>query len=51
MRIYLDIDDNQIISGVKFKPFGCGATIATSSMTTKLVKGKSIRDPGICRRN
>ena len=42
MRIYLDIDENQIIRDVKFKTFGCGAAIATSSMATELVKGKSI---------
>ena len=32
MRIYLDIDENQIIRDVKFKTFGCGAAVATSSM-------------------
>ena len=42
MRIYLDIDENQIIQDVKFKTFGCGAAVATSSMATELVKGKSI---------
>ena len=44
MRIYLDIDENQIIRDVKFKTFGCGAAIATSSMATELVKGKNIRE-------
>ena len=44
MRIYLDIDDDQIIQDVKFKTFGCGAAVATSSMATELVKGKSIYD-------
>ena len=44
MRIYLDIDDNQIIRDVKFKTFGCGAAVATSSMATEMVKGKSIRE-------
>ena len=41
MRIYLDIDENQIIRDVKFKTFGCGAAVATSSMATELVKGKN----------
>ena len=34
LSIYLDIDDNQIIRDVKFKTFGCGAAVATSSMAT-----------------
>ena len=42
MRIYLDIDENQVIQDVKFKTFGCGAAVATSSMATELVKGKTI---------
>lgn len=45
MRIYLDIDKNtHIINDVKFKTFGCGAAIATSSMATELVKGKTIEE-------
>jgi len=44
MRIFLDIDDAGIIRDVKFKTFGCGAAVATSSMATELVKGKSIED-------
>ena len=44
MRMYLDIDDNGIIQDVKFKTFGCGAAIATSSMATELVKGKTVQE-------
>ena len=43
MRMYLDIDeDTKIIKDCKFKTFGCGAAVATSSMATELVKGKTI---------
>ena len=44
MRIYLDIDENQVIRDCKFKTFGCGAAVATSSMATELVKGKTIEE-------
>ena len=45
MRIFLDIDDEtHIIKDCKFKTFGCGAAVATSSMATELVKGKSIKE-------
>lgn len=43
MKMYLKIKDG-IIVDVKFKTFGCGAAVATSSMATELVKGKSIED-------
>ena len=42
MRMYLDIDDNGIIQDAKFKTFGCGAAVATSSMATELVKGRTV---------
>jgi len=41
MKLYLKIEDNKIVDA-KFKTFGCGAAIASSSMTTELIKGKSI---------
>ena len=44
MRMYLDIDENQIVRDAKFKTFGCGAAIATSSMATEMVKGKTIEE-------
>ena len=44
MRIYLDIDENQVIRDCKFRTFGCGAAVATSSMATELVKGKTIEE-------
>lgn len=43
MKMYIKVD-NGIISDVKFKTFGCGAAVATSSMATELIKGKSIDD-------
>ncbi|MBE5922021.1 MAG: Fe-S cluster assembly scaffold protein NifU [Lachnospiraceae bacterium] len=43
MRIYLEVDEEtKVIKDCKFKTFGCGAAVATSSMATELVKGKTI---------
>lgn len=43
MKIYLKIEHNRIVDA-RFKTFGCGAAIATSSMITDLVKGKTIEE-------
>ena len=42
MRLYIKVDDKEVITDAKFKTFGCGAAIATSSMVTDLVRGKTI---------
>ena len=42
MRIYLKIDENEVVKDVGFMTYGCGAAIATSSMATELVKGKTV---------
>lgn len=44
MRMYLDIDEGGVIQDAKFKTFGCGAAVATSSMATELVKGKTVEE-------
>lgn len=44
MKIYLKINDNQIIDDIRFETFGCAAAIATSSMVTELAKGKHIEE-------
>ena len=43
MKMYIKVE-NGIITDVKFKTFGCGAAIATSSMATELVKGKTLKE-------
>jgi nitrogen fixation NifU-like protein len=43
MRMYIKVENDTIIDA-KFKTFGCGAAIATSSMVTEMVKGKTIKE-------
>ncbi len=44
MQMFLKINDDEVVEDVKFKTFGCGAAIATSSMATELIKGKPLSE-------
>jgi len=46
MKLQIEVDDNGIITDAKFKTFGCGSAIASSSLVTEWVKGRSIEDAG-----
>ncbi|MCZ6925977.1 MAG: Fe-S cluster assembly scaffold IscU, partial [Rickettsia endosymbiont of Ixodes persulcatus] len=46
MKLQIEVDDNGIIMDAKFKTFGCGSAIASSSLVTEWVKGRSINDAG-----
>jgi nitrogen fixation protein NifU and related proteins len=43
MKIYLKVEDDRIVD-VKFQTFGCGAAIASSSMATEMIKGKTLEE-------
>ena len=44
MQMFIKVNDDGIIEDVGFKTFGCGAAVATSSMATEMIKGKSVDD-------
>ena len=44
MKMYLKINDDDVIEDVKFETFGCGSAIASSSMATELIKGKPVAE-------
>ena len=44
MKMFIKVDENEMISDVTFQTYGCGAAIATSSMATELIKGRSIEE-------
>lgn len=44
MKIYIKVDENEVITDIKFKTFGCGSAVASSSMATELIKGKTVEE-------
>jgi len=44
MRLQIEVDENNVITDAKFKTFGCGSAIASSSLATEWLKGKSVDD-------
>jgi len=44
MRIYIKVNEQGVIDDIKFRTFGCGAAIASSSMITEMVKGKTVQE-------
>ncbi len=44
MKIYLKISADEVIEDIKFKTFGCGSAVASSSMATEIIKGKTIKE-------
>lgn len=44
MKLYIKVNEEEIIEDIKFQTFGCGAAIATSSMITEIVKGMSLAE-------
>lgn len=44
MELFIKVDDNGVITDAKFRTFGCGAAIASSSILTEMVKGKTVKE-------
>lgn len=44
MKLYLKIDDQGVITDAKFNTFGCGSAIASTSMATEMIKGKTVQE-------
>ena len=44
MRLYLKINEEQVIIDCKFKTYGCGVAVASSSMATEMIKGKTVAE-------
>ena len=51
MTIYIDVDENEVLTDVKFSTFGCGAAIATSSMITEMAVGMTVDEAYNITRN
>jgi nitrogen fixation NifU-like protein len=49
MKLQIKVDENGIISDARFKTYGCGSAIASSSLVTEWVKGKSLDEAGTIR--
>ena len=44
MELYIKVDENEVITDAKFKTFGCGAAIASSSILTEMIKGMTVKE-------
>ena len=51
MKLQIQVSDDGVIEDAKFKTFGCGSAIASSSLVTEWVKGKSLAEAGTIKNN